>query len=158
MSQLHDPLEWADALISADVPVVIIGGHAVSFHGYVRATEDIDLVFRRDAIVEERLLDVLQARGAYWISDEIDPTTGLELTVPVSLDFIRRQHLLMLGMEGGFVDLFDFIPGHPQVPVDELFHSAVTIGQRHFASLQWLKEMKRASGRPQDLIDLANLP
>jgi len=32
---------------SHEVPYVIIGGHAVTYHGYVRATEDTDIVFRR---------------------------------------------------------------------------------------------------------------
>lgn len=30
-------------LVAHGVPFVIIGGHAVNFHGYPRATEDLDL-------------------------------------------------------------------------------------------------------------------
>jgi hypothetical protein len=157
MNQL-DPLELVDALESSGVPVVIIGGHAVNFHGFLRATEDIDLVFRRDEPTEEKLLQVLQDWRAYWISDEIDPNTGLEITVPVAEDYIRRQHLMMLGTHAGYVDLFDFVPGYPQVPVDDLFATAVVCGRRRFVSLEWLKKMKLAASRPQDCIDLENLP
>ncbi len=151
-------LDIADTLIEAGVPVVIIGGHAVNFHGYLRATEDVDLVFRRLQGVEEILLQVLTDWQAFWISDVIDPVTGIETTIPVSLDYIRGNHLLMLGTQMGYVDLFDFIPGMPSENLDELFSTAVSIGQRRFASLEWLKRMKRAAGRPQDEIDLRHLP
>ncbi len=151
-------LDLVDALIANEVSVVIIGGHAVSYHGYIRATEDIDLIFRRDADAEERLFTVLDDFGAYWIGDEVDPDTGLEITHPVSLDFIRQHHLLLLGTDVGYVDLFDFIPGLPNEPLDDLFASAERAENRPFASLAWLKRMKTASGRPQDLLDLQNLP
>lgn len=157
MSQA-EVLYIADALQEAGVQVVIIGGHAVNFHGYLRATEDVDLVFRRLQGVEEILLQVLTDWKAFWISDEIDPATGLETTIPVSLEFIRSNHLMMLGTQMGYVDLFDFIPGLPSENLDGLFSTAVSIGQRRFASLEWLKRMKRAAGRPQDEIDLRHLP
>lgn len=32
------PFRLIDALIKHDVPFVIVGGHAVTYHGYVRAT------------------------------------------------------------------------------------------------------------------------
>ncbi len=157
MSQ-PEALDLVDARQSGGVPVVIAGGHAVNFHGYLRATEDIDLIFRRVAGVDESLLRILGDWDAYWISDNIDPTTGLEITVPVSLDYIRSNHFLMLGTSAGYVDLFDFIPGLPDVSFDELFATAEVSGQRRFASLEWLKKMKRAAGRPQDQIDLEHLP
>ena len=30
-----------------EVPFVVIGGHAVNYHGFIRATEDVDIVFLR---------------------------------------------------------------------------------------------------------------
>lgn len=157
MSQV-DPLEIVDALWKAGVEVVIIGGHAVNFHGYLRATEDVDLVFRRQPGDDDKLFEVLTEFGAYWIGDEIDPGTGLEIAIPVSLDYIRGHRLMMLGTDAGYVDLFDFIPGLPEAALDALFSTAIVTGQRRFASLEWLKEMKRAADRPQDQIDLRNLP
>ena len=35
------------ALARHDVPYVIIGGHAVNAHGYIRATEDTDVIYQR---------------------------------------------------------------------------------------------------------------
>ena len=64
----------------------------------------------------------------------------------------------MLITDLGFLDIFDLIPGFPRVPVDELFESAIKIDGRPFVSLDWLKKLKLASNRPQDRIDLENLP
>ncbi len=32
-----------DVLLQNNAPFVIVGGHAVNFHGYIRTTEDVDL-------------------------------------------------------------------------------------------------------------------
>jgi hypothetical protein len=147
-----------DHLQAAGVPLVIIGGHAVNFHGYIRATEDLDLVFRRDERTEAALYETLAEFGAYWIGDEIDPMTGIEKTFPITLDYVRRHHLLMLGTVAGYLDLFDFLPGLPNASIDDFFQSAQHSHGRPFASLDWLKQLKLAANRPQDHIDLEHLP
>lgn len=153
-----NPLRPIDLLREHNVPAVVIGGHAVTFHGYVRATEDTDVVFLRSTASERALFDALRQVNACWISNEIDPETGLELTVPVSLEYIRATHLMMLITDVGFLDIFDFIPGFPDQDVRVLFDTAVDSGNRRFASLEWLRKMKQASGRPKDRLDLENLP
>ncbi len=147
-----------DRLQAAGVRLVIIGGHAVNFHGYIRATEDIDIVFRRDDLTEQALYETLLEFGAYWIGDEIDPHTGIEETFPVTLDYIRDHHLLLLGTEAGYIDLFDFLPGLPDASMEEFFQAAQLSCGRAFASLDWLKRLKLAANRPQDRIDLEHLP
>src|SRR5947208_701155 len=93
---LNDPLRIFGLLAQAGVPFVIIGGHAVNFHGYVRTTEDADVIFERTAAAEEALVQLLQAVHAGWISDQIDPQTGLERLIPVTAGYVRAQHLMML--------------------------------------------------------------
>ena len=56
MPNIDDLLTVFQLLARAGVPFVIIGGHAVNFHGYVRATEDADLVFQRSSAAEAALL------------------------------------------------------------------------------------------------------
>lgn len=153
-----DPFRLIDILIKHDVPFVIIGGHAVAHHGYVRATEDADVVFLRSADAEAALYNALVELNARWIGNEIDPETGIEYTYPVSPEYIRGTHLMMLLTDAGFLDIFDFIPGHPNDPVDELFASSNESGGRRFVSLQWLRRMKQAAGRRKDRLDLDNLP
>ena len=51
---------------------------------------------------EAALLCTLEEFGAYWIGDEIDPGTGLEITYPISMDYLRSHPLLMLGTTFGY--------------------------------------------------------
>ena len=152
------PFQLIDLLTKHDVPHVIIGGHAVSFHGYVRATEDIDVVVKRTPDVEQALLAALTEVHARWIGNEIDPETGIERTFPVSLAYIRASRLMMLVTDYGFMDIFDFVPGCPDEPVERLFDSATESHGRRFASLSWLRKMKQSAGRAKDQLDLENLP
>lgn len=140
------------------VPFVIVGGHAVYVHGHQRQTEDVDVVWRRSAQSEAALAAALAELDARYIGSEVDPATGIERTHEVSLAFIRSRHLMMLWTNLGFLDLFDYIPGHASADVDDLFATSVQSPPYRFASLEWLRKMKQASGRPKDVDDLKNLP
>ncbi len=153
-----DPFHLLDVLSRHDVPFVIIGGHAVTYHGYLRATEDTDVVFRRTPESELSLLRALTEVNAHWIGNEIDPSTALERTFPTSLQYIRGSRMMMLVTDFGFLDIFDYIPGCPDESVEQLFDTAVEHGQYKYASLRWLRAMKAAANRPKDQIDLENLP
>lgn len=153
-----NPFRLLDVLSRHSVPYVIIGGHAVTYHGFVRATEDTDVVFRRTPEGERSLLNALSELHACWISDEIDSATGLEKTFPVSAGYIRNSRMMLLITDCGFLDIFDYIPGCPDEPVETLFVTAETHGAYRFVSLRWLRIMKAAANRPRDQIDLDNLP
>ena len=153
-----DPLSVFQLLARAGVPFVIIGGHAVIYHGYVRTTEDADVIFERSEAAEAALLEVLQSIHACWISNERDPATGLERLVPVSPSFVRGEHLMMLTTDFGFLDLYDYIPGFPDVPVADVFSDSIELDNLRFVSLRWLRTLKQAAGRHKDLDDLEHLP
>ncbi len=153
-----DPLSVFKLLAQARVPFVIIGGHAVNFHGYLRTTEDADVVFQRTAASEDALLEMLQSVHACWIGDDIDPQTGLERLIPVTGGYVRSRHLMMLCTDVGFLDLYDYVPGFPHTPVQELFTDAVLLGGLRFVSLPWLRRLKASAGRHKDLDDLDHLP
>jgi hypothetical protein len=163
-SQAEDFPRWAAAMIELfeiltrhSVPYVVIGGHAANYHGYIRATEIHDIVFRRDSVSENALFAACREMNAAWISDEIDPATGLERLVPVSLEYIRSQHLMMLCTDEGYLDIFDYIPGFPDESPDSLFRTSEMLQGIRFTSLEWLKKMKRACDRPRDREDLEHL-
>jgi hypothetical protein len=147
-----------EVLTRHGVPFVVVGGHAVNFHGSLRATEDTDVLWIRSPDAEAKLLEALRELDAQFISDEIDPTTGIERTHPVTESFIRSGRLMMLCTTAGFLDLFDYVPGFPEEPVATVWDSAVELDGVKFASLEWLRRMKQAAGRPKDLLDLENLP
>ena len=140
------------------VEFCLIGGHAVQAHGFGRETEDIDIVWRRSDENDAHLVAVLKQANASWISSEKDPATGIERLVPVDDGYVRINHLMMLWTDYGFVDLFDYIPGYPREDVTDLFSSAILIQQVPYCSLEWLKKMKLAAGRPKDRTDLERLP
>ena len=155
---MHQHSRIVDHLLRHQVPLVVIGGHAVNVHGFARATEDVDVIFHRTDESETQLLAALASIHAYWIGQEIDPATGVERIYPVTAEYLRGRHLMMLGTDLGFLDLFDFVPSMPGEGLEDLFATAVERAGRPFASLNWIRRMKEAADRPQDRIDLANLP
>jgi hypothetical protein len=44
------------------------------------------------------------------------------------------------------------------LPVASLFESSREVEGIRFVSLEWLRRLKAAAGRPKDLLDLENLP
>jgi hypothetical protein len=140
------------------VPFVIVGGHAVIFHGFLRATEDVDVVWLRSPESEQFLYAALTELGARYIGNDIDPATRIERTYVVSPTYIQAHHLMMLSTHLGFLDLFDYVPGFPQQDPAELIPSSVEFAGLRYASLDHLRKMKQAAGRAKDQIDLENLP
>jgi hypothetical protein len=155
---MSDELELFRLLERHQVPFVVVGGHAVNFHGFARVTEDTDVVWIRSAEGEQTMLRALTEVDAKYIGDEIDPATKIERTYPVTLPFIQASPLMMLWTKFGFLDLFDYIPGFPQEDVRQLFSSSVLTEGIRYVSLEWLRRMKHAAGRSKDQIDLQNLP
>lgn len=147
-----------DALTRHGVPFVIVGGHAVNFHGFQRLTEDADAVWIRSQQAEAALFAALSEIGACYIGRDIDPATGLERLYPVTLGYIRANRLMMLWTDFGFLDLFDYIPGCPDEDPRQLLQTAGNARNFRFASREWLIRMKKAAGRHKDLNDLENLP
>ena len=137
------------ALQRHGVDFVIIGGHAVYFHGYARLTEDVDVVWLRTGEGEKKLLAALK---------EIDPSTGIERDYPVTLAFIRSTHMMLLVTRFGFLDVFDYVPG--SVPEDpaKIFDSSIESHGLKYVAKDWLVKMKVEAGRTKDKADLENLP
>ena len=140
------------------VPYVLVGGQAVYAHGFRRETEDVDIIWLRSPKSEQALLAALTELKAAYLTNERDPTTGLEKEVPVSLAYIRAHHLMMLWTRNGFLDIFTYIPGLPEEDVNQIFQTAIEVDGRKFASLSWLRRMKEKAGRNKDRLDLENLP
>jgi hypothetical protein len=140
------------------VPFVVVGGMAVAYHGHVRGTEDVDVVWLRSAETVGPMFKALERLCARCISNEIDSATGIERTYWITEAFVRSSRVMMLDTKHGFLDLYDFIPGFPAEDVRRLLDSSVEAEGYRFASLEWLRKMKKAAGRTKDLLDLENLP
>lgn len=140
-------------LARAEVDFVVVGGVAVAFQGYGRATKDLDITYATDAQNLDRLGEVLVSLNA--------KLRGLTEDVPFVPDgrTLARTRLLTLDTDDGGLDLLDDPPGAPpyatmrsradRVELDDI---VVAI-----AALDDLLAMKRAAGRPQDLVDVEAL-
>ena len=146
-----------EALDRHGVPFVVIGGHAVNFHGYPRGTDDSDLIWLRTPESEVALTAALAELDAQYIGNDIDPATGIERGYPVTLGYVQTRHLMMLWTRVGFVDLFDYPPGEPLTDARVVYDTADVQGGRRYVSLEWLRRLKRLAGRTKDLLDLAEL-
>jgi len=141
------------ALVRGKVDFVVIGGIAVAAHGYIRATEDLDLVPDPDPDNLDRLVNVLVTLDGRLTRNqqrELDPAVRQALYRGRGLSATTRL---------GDVDVVQRLPGVP--PYAELKASAgavkafgVTLS---VAARDHLIAMKRARGAPIDLADLERL-
>jgi predicted nucleotidyltransferase len=140
-----------------DVEFLVIGGVAVGFHGYVRATKDVDIVPAPDRQNLERLARVLQTLDAEVEGAE-DFDEG-ELPDPLDPDALALGGNWVLRTRLGRFDIMQWIgddslweklaPGAVAADVDGLSIQIV--------SYKDLVALKEAAGRPEDLADLQRL-
>ena len=71
-------------LLENDVEFVVVGGIAVNYHGFVRATKDLDISPRPDRDAHRRLYEALASLDAQPI--EVGDFRPAELPVPFSPD------------------------------------------------------------------------
>lgn len=134
----------------AEVDFVVVGGVAVVFQGYGRATKDLDITYATGDDNLRRLGAVLVALHARL--------RGVSEDVPFVPDgrTLARTRLLTLDTDDGSLDLLADPPGAPPYATlrkraDRVDLDGLVVA---VAALDDLLAMKRAAGRPQDLIDI----
>ncbi|MEO5819090.1 MAG: DUF6036 family nucleotidyltransferase [Vicinamibacteraceae bacterium] len=131
-------------MIAREVRFLIVGGHAVSFHGYPRFTHDVDVVVLPEQANVEALLAALLDFGfgsvSLQVADFLQPTTVVLGRPPAQID-------IMTFIKG--VDLGDAWTRREVGALDGV--------EVAFISRQDLLANKRAVGRPEDLADIARL-
>jgi hypothetical protein len=141
-----------DVLDEHTVDYVIVGGLAVQTHGHTRTTVDIDVFPAPDPVNMRRLADALKALGA-----RVANPGSEELSITAHM--LPRATLWQFDTRHGAIDVLHDAPGAP--PYADLRRRALEIrlGSKRIAiaGRDDLIGMKRASGRPVDLDDLAAL-
>jgi hypothetical protein len=128
------------------VEYLLIGGYAVNYHGYPRATADMDIWIAVHPANADRVVAALKEFGFDL------PDLSSEL-------FLRPWQIIRLGVPPVRIELSTTISG-----VDfgqcygERVEDTVDGVPVSLISLQRLKLNKKASGRHQDLADLEHLP
>ncbi len=142
----EDFKEFLRLLNANRVDYLVVGGFAVGFHGYPRATIDLDVWVRMTPENAERVVATLAAFG--FISAALD--TSL---------FTNPRSLVRFGVPPFRIEIMTSIDG---VEYDACRQRSVTTDVEGVAmpmiSLDDLKTNKRAAGRHKDLNDLENLP
>jgi len=140
-----DLREFIELLNSLKVDYVVVGGHAVAFHGHPRFTGDIDFLVRPTRENAERLLRALRAFGF----SDLALSPG---------DFTRPNAVVQLGLPPNRIDLLTSISG---VDFVEAWNGKVDgdLDGLPVSFLGWdaLLKNKEASGRDQDATDLKKL-
>lgn len=128
-----------------EVKYLLIGGYAVAYHGYVRATVDMDVWVPKERSNAERLVGALKEFG--FDVPELVP----EL-------FLVKDRILRLGNPPMRIEISTDIDG---VEFGECYEDRVIASWDDIdvsvISLDKLRTNKLASGRLQDLDDLEHL-
>ncbi|MBI1299918.1 hypothetical protein GC175_33760 [bacterium] len=141
----QDFREFIASLNANDVRYLVVGGYAVAFHGHPRYTKDIDIWIELEPTNAQRVITALVEFG--FSSLDLKPE-----------DFLVADQIIQLGYPPNRIDLIttleavDFDACYA-AREDAVFEGVVV----HFIDVENLKKNKTASGRPQDLADVANL-
>ena len=128
------------------VEYLIIGGYAVAYYGYPRATADLDVWIAVHPQNAEKVAAALKDFGF----DLPDLSTEL---------FLKENQIIRMGVPPVRIEIntgisgVNFLDCFPGKVTDEIDGVVV-----NFISLTDLKVNKKAAGRHKDLDDLENLP
>jgi hypothetical protein len=142
VERLNSDLKELLTLFSSNgVEYLIVGGHAVAFHGYPRFTDDLDCYVRPSAENGARIVQALRQFGF--------GSLGIE-----AVDFEATDRMIQLGRAPNRVDLLTRLY---EVSFDDAWstriHGTIDGVPVWFIDRDSLLRNKRATGRPQDLAD-----
>jgi hypothetical protein len=137
--------EFLKLLKESNVRYLLIGGYAVNYHGYVRATGDMDIWIAIHPDNARKMVVVLKAFGFDH------PDLNKEL-------FLHENKILRMGVPPVRLEIVTSISG---VEFDECYRSRVVDNldgvEVNLIDLENLRKNKKASGRPKDLLDFKKL-
>jgi len=148
-------------LVANDVEFLLVGGLAVGYHGYPRATKDIDIVPEPDASNLDKLWVALVELEAEMLA--VGELRREEMPVQLSAEALRGGANWDLSTTHGRLDVIQVIEGALEAPEDyQRLRSGAVAGRYPFGTV-WvagyddLIDLKTLAGRDQDLIDIRAL-
>ena len=147
MAQLQLPQDFKEflkLLNKYEVEYLLIGGYAVAFYGFLRATSDIDFWIATNNQNANKMVEVLHEFGF---------TSGIGKEL-----FLTKNKITKMGVPPLRIEVLNSIYG---IEFEDCYaHRVVAKIDNepvNFIALEHLKINKKASGRTKDLNDLENL-
>lgn len=141
----RDFKEFLKLLNSKKIEYLIIGGYAVGFHGYPRATGDMDVWIAANEKSAMKMVGALKQFGFDL------PDLNKEI-------FLTEKKVIRMGIPPMRLEILTFIDG---VRFEDCYKNRVIANfddfTVNFISKDDLLQNKLASGRPQDLVDYNKL-
>lgn len=141
----NDFIDFVELCNKNEVKYLVIGGYAVSFHGYPRSTKDLDICIKISEENAEKMVKVINDFGL----------GSLKLK---SEDFLKRDFITQLGHEPVRIDILNDIDG---VSFEDAWENKKVINYKgkeiNFIGYNELLKVKEKAGRPQDLADISKL-
>jgi predicted nucleotidyltransferase len=139
--------ELLESLNSARVKYLVLGGYAVIYYGYRRATDDLDIWIETSPENSRRVSEVLQDFGGFSPA-KVKPSL-----------FQKPGMVFICGREPVRVD---FLTGPSGLDFDTSYAKRRIVNwdgiKVPLIDMGDLKTNKRSAGRAKDLADLENLP
>jgi hypothetical protein len=133
-------------LNSKQIEYLLVGGYAVGYHGYSRATADLDIWIALHPDNAQKMVEAIRAFG--FAVEGLTPDL-----------FLKADTIIRMGMPPFRIEVLTTISG---VNFEECYRERKTDllddVEVSLISLKHLKANKRASGRLKDLSDLEYLP
>lgn len=137
--------EFLKLFHSHGVEYLLIGGYAVGYYGYLRATGDLDVWVAVGRDNADRLVDALREFG--FDTPQLSPSLFLQDGSMVRMGNPPLRIEILTAISG--VDFEDSYENRVEEVLDGVEVSII--------SLRDLKQNKRASGRAKDIDDLEHL-
>ncbi|WP_446008214.1 nucleotidyltransferase [Candidatus Electrothrix sp.] len=149
MDTIHLPKDFREflrLLNSHKVEYLLIGGFAVGYHGYPRATGDMDIWIATSPENADKMVGVLKEFGFDL------PELSADL-------FLKRRQVIRMGMPPVRIEVLTDISG---VSFKECYEKRIADFidgiKVNLINSEHLRINKKASGRPKDISDLDQLP
>lgn len=141
----RDLKEFIALLNSEAIDYLIVGAHALAYHGRPRYTGDLDIAVRLSPETAARLTSIMEA-------------FGFEEAALSQKDFLDARQVVQLGVPPNRIDIIMSLDG---VSFDDAWAARIDTRidgvDTHVISREHLIQDKRATVRPQDLVDIEAL-
>ncbi|MEO5649387.1 MAG: nucleotidyltransferase [Ginsengibacter sp.] len=140
-----DFIDFVELCNKHEVEYLVIGGYAVSIHGYPRSTKDLDICIKLSEENAVKMVEVIIDFGFGSLNLKKE-------------DFLKRDFITQLGHEPVRIDILNDLDG---VPFEQAWKNKKVIALQgaaiNFIGYADLLKVKAKAGRPQDIADIDKL-